>query len=372
MLKYDSLTDGKSILIFTHKESKLIQYIHKKKLISENCILIVHRGGGRVQIPDFVDAYMSAGVTESDNTVNRKHIPLTTRNFLINTSFYENSKNSKKPYDIVFSGRLVEIKRIDILIDALFLIDTINVNVLFILNTDQTPSKLLYYFNASVSSLLKKKNISIEIIMSSKLALNDRLNFTRDGVLNMLSLSKCYVHCTKHEGESRAIHEAVISGCKIFSLRYMTGGGNDYHKIFDYCLYDDPNDLALKLINYISSYNSETSLYDTDSILNLFSSDRSIQNFVYHINRLGFHVNLSDYKFDHDAWCDSLASHSLFSTVSPNLYIPKKHKLSYDCLVPTDLNNKPMGSNTIFLKKFTYVDNLKFFLYRFTQKFISR
>tara|TARA_B100001769_G_scaffold230701_1_gene193069 strand:- start:6955 stop:8043 length:1089 start_codon:yes stop_codon:yes gene_type:complete len=333
--KYD---DTKGILIITHKE---ISFLSKfLNTIKDKYYLLIHYG---FNVPINNYNFVTYNLLPVSRCINNKCLPFTSRNFLncifnnkesinnvnkklfeilnkynikFNEKYFDYLKNDEKKFDFICINRASTDKKTYDLLKYIINYTKINPNTkscFIILEQNKNDN---YY--KSVVDLWNNNKVD-NILFIDTHVINIEKNYFKGFISEELSYfyksSKVYIHSCEEEGESRTIHEALCSGCKVLAKKNMKGGGLDYLNTNNSLLYNH-NNYLIKMKEILDSY--ENYNYDLELFKNLnqeFTIDKFI-NILY--SKLNYDNIYSYIDFKSKLNTNNLA----FSLPGHNLTVP--------------------------------------------------
>lgn len=225
---------SKGLVVCTHKEYPFLRKHGIDIELSSDYMMILHVGGF-TRIPwrwFLVNRTIQLVLLPQS----RKGIPFwvsrsdfCTRRFT--PRWFHSESDVKRDYDIIVVSRIAPIKETMSALD--FLSTLKSKRALVIGGTDNKDDFYYKEFKARLESLSNVDFIDVTELKNPKGWGLDAMTISE-----FYRRAKVYLHTCPVEGESRTIHEALLSGCSILVPKSMKGGGLDYYDSARYTLYE--------------------------------------------------------------------------------------------------------------------------------------
>ncbi len=309
----NNIFNSKGIIVFTHKEKKLLSniitsFFFKKKILQLKSLFFfsMHWGWFHKDEKDvpYIDFHLAGKGTLFFKNNNSYVINLCNRNF-IDKIFIK--KNFVKIYDLISISRPVKFKNIDKIFLALKNIYNKNIKLRSLVIFTITSEKLLFNNENSYSNIFddfnkiftneEKEYVTLLPIYTS----NTKYFLSKSEICNYLNLSKIFILPVEKEGASRVIHEALLCGLPVITYKYLQGGGLDYLNDYNSELFDNFDQIdqsILKVYNNIDKYK-----FDPDITRKNLSAEFQLEEFKKELIKF--------YNYKKVEWIDNLEGENL-------------------------------------------------------------
>ncbi len=247
--------DTKGLIVLTHKERATFGAPVMRsalEMMRDEYVILMHWGHHHSDVDDpwYVDAHLAGPTTISFRTEGARHIPLCSRDFI--DPMFTDEPEEPMIWDVLCIARPSKVKRMtDLLGAARAVFDQghrVKVLMLCARPRDISDGDVWdhEFLNAWQEGFTASEKDDLELV----LPVDDGTMFPY-GALDIARLyraSRSFLLCSQREGESRVIHEALLSGTPVLARRDLIGGGLDHLDEANSQLYETVEELASLMI----------------------------------------------------------------------------------------------------------------------------
>lgn len=264
------------------------KYFHERiDELKGKYFLGVHCGSYRegVEPPSVVDFYMTGESTTQFSDEPPFIIPLQSRNFL--PPFFRPDKRAHKDWDIISVSHTGRSKNLDLLLEQIRQLydQGYRYNILLLVPTRRNPNPRKHFLELAdryYAMFNKEERQSFTLLkLSSDLSFP---GIERSQVAHFYNCSKVFTLFTAKEGESRVIHEALLSGLPIVCKDDLVGGGRDHLDESNSVMFSDYADAHKALVHAVENYEEFT--LDMPTLENELRAAKSLEVLKMYVRKL--------------------------------------------------------------------------------------